>query len=70
MGMIYLRGNTFSVKCCRNGKPYRESSHSGKEGEAKKLLKKREGEIVGGRFQGHASRCRHESHQEVYRGPA
>jgi integrase len=52
MGMIYLRGNTFWVKYYRNGKPYRESSHSDKEGEAKKLMKKREGEIVEGRFQG------------------
>jgi len=50
--MIYLRGNTFWVKYYRNGKPYRESSHSDKEGEARKLLKKREGEIVEGRFQG------------------
>jgi hypothetical protein len=30
MGMIYLRGNTFWVKYYRNGKPYRESSHSDK----------------------------------------
>jgi integrase len=52
MGMIYLRGNTYWVKYYRAGKPYRESSHSDKEGEAKKLLKKREGEIVEGRFHG------------------
>lgn len=52
MGMIYLRGSTYWVKYYRNGKPYRESSHSDKEGEAKRLLKKREGEIVEGRFQG------------------
>jgi integrase len=52
MGMIYKRGNTLWIKYYRKGKPYRESSHSDKEGEAKRLLKKREGEIVEGRFQG------------------
>src|SRR5271169_902197 len=52
MGAIYLRGNTFWVKYYRNGKPYYESSKSDKETAAKKLLKKREGEIVDGRFQG------------------
>ena len=52
MGSIYRRGNTLWIKYYRNGKPYRESSHSEKEGEAKKLLKRREGEIVEGRFQG------------------
>jgi hypothetical protein len=39
MGMIYLRGSIFWVKYYRNGNPYRESSHSDKEGEAKKLLR-------------------------------
>jgi integrase len=52
MGMVYLRGHTYWVKYYRNGKPYRESTHSDKESDAKKLLKKREGEIVEGRFQG------------------
>ena len=52
MGAIYKRGNTLWIKYYRNGKPYRESTHSDKEGEAKKLLKKREGQIVEGRFQG------------------
>jgi integrase len=52
MGAIYKRGNTLWIKYYRNGKPYRESSHSDKETEAKRLLKKREGEIVEGRFQG------------------
>jgi len=52
MGMIYLRGKTFWVKYYRNGKPYRESSHSDKETEAKRLLKIREGECASGTFTG------------------
>lgn len=52
MGMIYKRGNTLWIKYYRNGKPYYESTHSDKEGEAKKLLKAREGQIVEGRFHG------------------
>jgi integrase len=52
MGSIYRRGNTLWIKYYRGGKPYRESSHSDKEGDAKTLLKKREGAIAEGRFQG------------------
>jgi integrase len=52
MGAIYKRGNTLWIKYYRNGRPYRESTHSDKEGEAKRLLKRREGEIVEGRFHG------------------
>ncbi len=52
MGSMYRRGEIWWIKYYRNGKPYRESSHSDKEKEAKRLLKKREGEIVEGRFQG------------------
>ena len=44
MGTIYKRGNTLWIKYYRNGKPYQESTHSDKEGEAKKLLKNREGQ--------------------------
>ena len=40
------------MKYYRNGKPFYESSHSDKEGPAKRLLKQREGEIVDGRFHG------------------
>ncbi|TRZ50629.1 site-specific integrase, partial [bacterium] len=43
MGMIYKRGAVYWVKYYRNGKAYRETSKSNKEGEAKRLLKKREG---------------------------
>jgi integrase len=52
MGMIYKRGNTLWIKYYRGGKPYYESSHSERESDAKTLLKKREGEIVEGRFRG------------------
>jgi integrase len=52
MGMVYLRGGTFWIKYYRNGKPYRESSKSHKESDAKRLLKLREGQIVKGEFLG------------------
>ncbi len=52
MGMIYKRGKTFWIKYYRNGKPYRESTKSKKEADAKRLLKKREGEIAQGRLPG------------------
>ncbi len=43
MGMIYLRGKTYWIKYYRHGKPYRESSHSRKETDAKAVLKKGKG---------------------------
>ena len=52
MGTIYKRGNTYWLKYYRNGKPYFESAKSTKEGDAKKLLKKREGEISEGKLPG------------------
>jgi len=52
MGSIYLRGHTYWLKYYRNGKPYRESSGTEKESEAKRLLKKREGEIAMGKIPG------------------
>ena len=52
MGMIYKRGKTFWIKYYRNGKPYRESTRSKKEADAKRLLKKREGEISEGKLPG------------------
>jgi len=52
MGMIYKRGQTYWVKYYRNGKPYRESTKSKKEADAKRLLKKREGEIANGKLPG------------------
>ncbi|MDY6839576.1 MAG: site-specific integrase [Thermodesulfobacteriota bacterium] len=52
MGMIYKRGQVYWVKYYRNGKPYRESSKSHKEADAKRLLRKREGEISAGKLPG------------------
>ena len=52
MGSIYRRGKTYWVKYSRNGKPYRESSHSEKESDAKRLLKLREGQVASGTFHG------------------
>jgi len=52
MGMIYKRGETYWVKYYRNGKAFYESSKSHKESDAKRLLKKREGQITEGRFFG------------------
>jgi integrase len=52
MGMIYKRGKVFWIKYYRNGKPFFESSKSEKEGEARKLLRKREGEISSGKLPG------------------
>ena len=45
MESIYKRGNIYWIKYYRNGKPYRETTKSKKETDAKRLLKKREGEI-------------------------
>jgi integrase len=52
MGMIYKRGKTWWIKYYRNGKPYRESTKSHKEADAKRLLKRREGEISQGKLPG------------------
>jgi len=52
MGSTYKRGTTYWIQYYRNGKPYRESTKSKKESDAKKLLKKREGEISEGKLPG------------------
>jgi integrase len=52
MGSIYKRGKTYWIQYYRNGKPYRESTKSKKEADAKRLLKKREGEISEGKLPG------------------
>lgn len=52
MGMVYQRGNIYWIKYYRNGKPYRESTRSTKEADAKRLLRKREGEIAEGKLPG------------------
>ncbi len=52
MGMTYQRGQVWWIKYYRHGKPYRESTKSAKEADAKRLLKKREGEISEGKLPG------------------
>jgi hypothetical protein len=52
VGSIYKQGNIYWIKFYRAGKAYRESSRSKKPGPARRLLKKREGEIVENRFYG------------------
>lgn len=52
MGCIFKRGNIYWLKYYKNGKPFRESSKSKKEVDARRLLKRREGEIVEGKLPG------------------
>ncbi len=52
MGSIYKRGRVYWIQYYRNGKPYRESIKSTKEVDAKRLLKKGEGEISEGKVPG------------------
>jgi len=63
MGMIFKRkekrkdgskveGKVWWIKYYRNGKAYRESTRSTKEADAKRLLRKREGEISEGKIPG------------------
>jgi hypothetical protein len=51
-GHIYKRGDIYWIKYHRDGKPYYESSKSTKEAEAKRLLRKRLGQIAEGAFFG------------------
>src|ERR1017187_4641038 len=43
---------TWWIKYYRNGQPFRESSHSENQEDAERLLKRRQGEIVTGKFSG------------------
>ena len=52
MGTLYKRGQTCWIKYYQNGKPIFESSHSTIEAEARRLLKRREGEIAEGKVPG------------------
>lgn len=44
MGTVYQRGRIWWIKYYRNGTPYRESTQSAKESDAKRLLRLREGQ--------------------------
>src|SRR5437899_5328958 len=48
MGTLYKRGAVWWIKYYQNGRGMRESSHSTKEGDARRLLKLREGDIEHG----------------------
>lgn len=52
MGTIYLRGKTYWIQYCKDGKRLRESSKSEKKMVAQRLLKEREGEIAQGKTPG------------------
>jgi integrase len=52
MGYIYKRGAVFWIQYYKQGKRYAESTKSLKEADAKRLLKKREGEIADGKTPG------------------
>lgn len=51
-GSTYRRGSVFWIKFYRSGQSYRETSGSSKESDARKLLKRRLGEMVSGKFIG------------------
>jgi len=51
-GSIYARGGTYWIKYYRRGQAFRESSHSDSYEEAERLLKRRQGEVVTGKFAG------------------
>src|SRR5688572_10935398 len=51
-GSIYPRGQTWWIKYYRAGRPFRESSHSTREEDAKTLLRRRQNEIASGTFTG------------------
>ena len=50
MDSSYKRGKICWIKYYRKGKPYRESTKSNKEADAKRLLKKKEREISQGKL--------------------
>lgn len=52
MGCVYKRGRVYWIRYYLQGRPYSESSNSDNETDAKRLLKKRLGEMADGRFIG------------------
>lgn len=51
-GSVYPRGGKYWIKYYRRGQPFRESSHSDSYEDAELLLKRRQGEVVTGKFAG------------------
>ena len=52
MGRVFKRGSVYWISYYHQGKEFRESSESDNESAAKKLLKKRIGEVAQGRLLG------------------
>jgi len=52
MGCIYRRGRVYWIKYYRNGRPYAETTHSDRKEVARRLLRRREGEISKGELPG------------------
>jgi integrase len=52
LGSVYRRGSIWWIKYYHRGRCFRESSHSSNYEDAQRLLKRRQGEIVTGRFAG------------------
>jgi integrase len=52
LGRVFKRGAIYWIAYCYRGKEYRESSRSDSENQARKLLKKRIGEVAGGNLVG------------------
>ncbi len=52
MGCLYRRGNTYWIKYYRHGQQFAQSTHSDKLEVAKRMLKKKEGEIADGKMPG------------------
>jgi hypothetical protein len=48
MGSLYRRGEIWWVKYYENSRPWRESTGTTKETEAKRFLKEREGQVATG----------------------
>jgi integrase len=57
-GSIYSRGRVWWIKYYSRGRCFRESSHSASADDAERLLKRRQGEIVTGRFAAGIDRIR------------
>jgi hypothetical protein len=49
MGRIFKRGGVYWIAYCYRGREYGESARSGKEGDARRLLGKKLGEVGRGR---------------------
>ena len=52
LGRVFKRGEVYWISYCHRGREHRESSRSNREGDARRLLKKRLGEIGRGKLVG------------------